>query len=165
MSDELPQMTDLDPQVALPVGEPGRPGGKRGLRPGFVRAVALLLAVGPASALIVASRLIPDSRGLGTHQQLGLPPCSMRMLFGIRCPGCGMTTSWAYFTQGEWLASAQANVAGFLLAWFSLAVTVIAVRSVVTGCPPSIRIQQVATLSGVAIMVVAFMNWGWRLMA
>jgi membrane protein implicated in regulation of membrane protease activity len=76
-----------------------------------------------------------------------------------------MTTSWAYFTQGEWLASAQANVAGFLLAWFSLAVTVIAVRSVVTGYPPSIRIQQVATLSGVAIMVVAFMNWGWRLMA
>ena len=147
------------------MGEPGRPGGNRWLRPGFVRAVALLLAVGPASALLVASRLQPDSRGLGTHQQLGLPPCSMRMLFGIRCPGCGMTTSWAYFTQGEWLASAQANVAGFLLAWFSLAVTVIAVRSVVTGYPPSIRIQQVATLSGVAIMVVAFMNWGWRLMA
>ena len=147
------------------MGEPGRPGGNRGLRPGFVRAVAFLLAVGPASALIVASRLQPDSRGLGTHQQLGLPPCSMRMLFGIRCPGCGMTTSWAYFTQGEWLASAQTNVAGFLLAWFSLAVTVIAVRSVVTGYPPSIRIQQVATLSGVAIMVVAFMNWGWRLMA
>lgn len=158
-------MAGPDPSEASPVVEPGKPGGNRAVRPGFVRAVALLLAVGPASGLIVASCLQPDSRGLGTHQQLGLPPCSMRMMFGIRCPGCGMTTSWAYFTRGKWHASAQANVAGFLLAWFSLAVTVIAVRSVVTGCPPSIRNQQRVTLGGVAIMVVAFLNWAWYLMA
>ncbi len=146
------------------MGQMGKPGGDRGFRQWFLRAVALLVAVLPISAFIVASRLQPDSRGLGTHQQLGLPPCSMRMMFGIRCPGCGMTTSWAYFTQGEWLASAKTNVAGFMLAWFSMAVAVIALRTAFNGCYPSIRTQQIATLSGVAIMVVAVLNWAWRLL-
>ena len=32
---------------------------------------------------------------MGTHQQLGLPPCNFVTLTGYPCPACGMTTSFA----------------------------------------------------------------------
>ncbi|MEO9594745.1 DUF2752 domain-containing protein [Rhodopirellula bahusiensis] len=76
----------------------------------------------------VARSLSPASAGLGTHQQLGLPPCSMRMLFGVRCPACGMTTSWSWLTRGDLVASAQASFTGMLLGLFVLALVVVAVR-------------------------------------
>ena len=64
----------------------------------------------------VAGRLEPDPRGFGTHQRLGLPPCSFMDLFAIPCPSCGMTTSFANFMRGRFVQAAHANVAGLLLA-------------------------------------------------
>ncbi len=64
----------------------------------------------------VSARLTPSSAGLGTHQQLGLPECSVRQFFGIRCPSCGMTTSWAHMVRGQVLSSVKANSGGALLA-------------------------------------------------
>ena len=40
--------------------------------------------------------LVPNASGHGTHTQLGLPPCPSVLLFNRPCPGCGMTTSFAY---------------------------------------------------------------------
>jgi len=58
----------------------------------------------------------PDSRGFGTHQSLGLPPCSFRVWFGIHCPSCGSTTCFSHFVRGEWPAAIQSNVSAFGLA-------------------------------------------------
>ncbi|RMG03430.1 MAG: DUF2752 domain-containing protein, partial [Planctomycetota bacterium] len=52
-------------------------------------------AVGLAGLLVIAAVLRPSPTGLGTHQQLGLPPCTFRAMFGSRCPTCGMTTAWS----------------------------------------------------------------------
>src|SRR4051794_5757921 len=65
---------------------------------------------------IVAYWLEPDPRGFGTHQRLGLPPCTIRSLCGFPCPSCGMTTSFACFIKGRWREAAQANVAAIPLA-------------------------------------------------
>lgn len=65
---------------------------------------------------ILASSLHPDPRGYGTHQRLGLPPCTFRALFGMPCPGCGMTTSFAHFVRGDVPSAIRANAAGCLLA-------------------------------------------------
>ena len=65
-----------------------------------------------------AAQLKPDPRGFGTHEQLGLPPCTIQQLFGISCPSCGMTTSFSHFTRGQFLQSARANAAGLLIAMF-----------------------------------------------
>jgi hypothetical protein len=64
----------------------------------------------------LASTLEPDPRGYGTHQRLGLPPCSFQLLFGLNCPSCGSTTSFAHFVRGEWIASIGSNPSAFALA-------------------------------------------------
>ena len=77
----------------------------------------LLLAAGGGLLLllVVAAWLTPDPRGLGTHQRLGLPPCSFLQLTGWRCPSCGMTTSWSYLVRGQIGSSLRANAGGMLL--------------------------------------------------
>jgi len=65
--------------------------------------------------------LRPDARGLGTHQQFGLPPCTVRFLFGVRCPTCGMTTAWACLVRGRVVGAVQANATGALLGGVCLA--------------------------------------------
>lgn len=66
--------------------------------------------------LAVAWWLQPDPSGLGTHHQLGLPPCSFRLFLGMRCPACGMTTSWAHVVRGQLFPALRANSGGTLLA-------------------------------------------------
>lgn len=87
----------------------------RMLSPGQRSTIGLTGAV-LLGLLAVARVLAPSPNGLGTHQQLGLPPCTMVALFGVRCPACGMTTSWAYFTRGQVADSLRVNAGGTLLA-------------------------------------------------
>jgi hypothetical protein len=58
-----------------------------------------------ASIGILALAADPDSRGYGTHEQLGLPPCRMMDWTGVPCPGCGVTTSVTLAAQGHPLAA------------------------------------------------------------
>jgi hypothetical protein len=71
--------------------------------------------------LLVAAWLRPDPQGLGTHRQLGLPPCTVKMLFNMRCPTCGMTTAWSHVMHGQWPTALRTNVGGTLLAIAALA--------------------------------------------
>lgn len=79
-----------------------------------------LLLIGWSLFLImgfgVAIQMKPDSRGFGTHQQLGFAPCVIRNRFSFPCPSCGMTTSFSHFVRGEIRQSAQANTSGLVLA-------------------------------------------------
>ena len=65
--------------------------------------------------LVVARSLHPAVGGLGTHEQLGLPPCIFLRLTGIPCPSCGLTTSFAHFVRFELLASFTTQPFGFVL--------------------------------------------------
>ena len=64
----------------------------------------------------LAFSVTPDPRGFGTHQQLGLPPCSFRELFKIPCPSCGMTTSFCQLMHGNIAAACRASASGVLVA-------------------------------------------------
>ncbi|RMF43700.1 MAG: DUF2752 domain-containing protein [Planctomycetota bacterium] len=86
-----------------------------------VRGTAAVAGLVAAGLLLTAARLHPDPSGRGTHQQLGLPPCSFVLLWNIPCPACGMTTSWALVTQGRLVAAMRANAGGALLAIIALA--------------------------------------------
>jgi len=88
-----------------------------------VRGVLVFLALSFATVLGIAAFLKPytpdgQPRDMATHTQLGLPPCSAVELFGKPCPACGMTTSFALFMHGDWVAAARANWVGLGLAMF-----------------------------------------------
>lgn len=91
----------------------------------FSRHTRLLIGgggLGLLCLLLLAAVLRPADNGLGTHQQLGLPPCSARVIFGVRCPTCGMTTAWANVMHGRIGDALRANVAGtalVLAAWLA----------------------------------------------
>ena len=72
--------------------------------------------------LAAAAWLKPNPAGMGTHTQLGLPGCTMYTIVGIRCPGCGMTTSWAHTMNGDLTSALRANVGGVLLCFLAAAV-------------------------------------------
>ena len=82
----------------------------------------VLVAAGAAllSLLAVAGLLEPDERGFGTHERLGLPPCTFQQLTGYRCPSCGMTTSWAHLVRGRIVDAFRDNAGGALLGLVSL---------------------------------------------
>jgi hypothetical protein len=92
---------------------PGYPLGRGG------RVLLGLWTLGLIAGFVLAASLEPDPRGYGTHQRLGLPPCSFQILFGLKCPSCGGTTSFAHFIRGEWFASIQSNPGAFILALLS----------------------------------------------
>ena len=96
-------MSETRQSVETPVGSVGR---------ATLLGTASFLIVGFGIALL----LNPDPRGFGTHQQLGLPPCTFRLLFGYPCPGCGMTTCFAHFVRGQFVEAARANLSGAVLA-------------------------------------------------
>ena len=66
--------------------------------------------------LATAASLTPSGRGYGTHQALGLPPCTLQMWYGIRCPSCGMTTAWSHLMRGQVVRAVGANSGGAMLA-------------------------------------------------
>lgn len=79
------------------------------------RVIWWMVAIGGVAVLCLAALLEPDVRGFGTHTQLGLPPCGLRILTGAPCPGCGLTTAFAHAVRGEWMMAASANPLGLIL--------------------------------------------------
>ncbi|HWA97158.1 MAG TPA: DUF2752 domain-containing protein [Pirellulales bacterium] len=77
----------------------------------------LVLVTGVVLVLMIATAawLEPSPQGYGTHRQLGLPECASLRWFGVRCPACGMTTSWTWLAHGSVAAALAANVGGALL--------------------------------------------------
>jgi hypothetical protein len=92
----------------------------------WVRGALVGIAVGLGLVFAVARWLDPYENGrprlMETHLQLGLPPCNFRVLTGLPCPSCGMTTSFALLVRGDLANSLRANAVGTLLALFCLVV-------------------------------------------
>ncbi|MFG0255857.1 MAG: DUF2752 domain-containing protein [Rhodopirellula sp. JB053] len=130
------------------------------LRP---RLLAFVVILGLVTPLLVARTLSPSTHGLGTHQQLGLPPCSMRVLFGIRCPACGMTTSWSHWTRGDWWASLRTNAGGACLAFVAVGIVAIAAKVLWTGRVPEPPTTYRVGWAIVAVGGITVIDWFVRL--
>ena len=136
------------------------------LRLGWLHRAALLLAaIGASGLLLTASQLTPRSDGLGTHQQLGLPPCTSRVLWGVRCPACGMTTSWAYFTRGQWIASAATNAGGFALALIATVVAPVTTLLAITGRAARRWMLPTLVTALILALAISLADWACRLWA
>jgi len=125
-----------------------------------VLALALLTLFG------VAGLLHAEACGYGTHQQLGLPPCTFLVLFGVRCPSCGMTTAWSHLAHGHVVAACETHLVGTALGGLDLVAAVwlllVAWRGRWLGWTPnSTTGAWVATLLAVAMLV----EWSVRVLA
>jgi len=123
----------------------------------------LLMGVGGtilATLLITAAWLSPSRVGMGTHQQLGLPPCTFVVLYGTRCPSCGMTTSWSHLMKGNLWGSVRANSAGCLLGFISLVASPWLISSAVVG-RSTLKVPSDRTLILITIIVVLVILGDW----
>ncbi|RMG09330.1 MAG: DUF2752 domain-containing protein [Planctomycetota bacterium] len=77
--------------------------------------------------------LEPDRRGVGTHEQLGLPPCGFFDLAGGPCPSCGFTTTFAYAAHLRPLDALANQPFGFFVFLLACAATVVLPPAVVRG--------------------------------
>lgn len=126
----------------------------------FARILLAGLVLFLSAGFALALQLEPDSRGYGTHQRLGLPPCTFLFLFGIPCPSCGMTTSFAHFVRGEFVPSLQANWVGTILATTCALMIPWATISVVLGRTWKIKDPIFAALVLLAtICGLSLINW------
>lgn len=128
------------------------------------RLVAAGLAVVLIVPMVVAATLQPDRRGFGTHQQLGLPPCTIYAVCGFRCPTCGGTTAWANLVRGRGRDALAANVGATLLGLVDLAGAAWLLLSAIRGrwflgLPSAFCLAWVM----IAVTVVTLIDWVVRL--
>jgi hypothetical protein len=130
------------------------------------RILLLVVGAGLLSLLALAAWLPPDPRGFGTHQRLGLPPCSFQQWTGRRCPSCGMTTAWSCLMRGRIIASFQANAGGALLGLICLVAAPWALISGVRGRWLGRPSESVITVGLVPLLlVVTLADWLIRCLA
>ncbi|MFM2014026.1 MAG: hypothetical protein RLZZ396_2810 [Planctomycetota bacterium] len=129
-------------------------------RTGLALLTAMLLC-----GLGIAAWLSPDPSGHGTHRQLGLPPCSSVLALGIKCPACGMTTSWALMIEGRIAEALVANVGGSLLFLVAF-VSIPWLLWILWSGKRRLKDQWgMFALGGSAgSMLIAFATWAWSLL-
>lgn len=128
------------------------------------RIMALGLAGGCLTVLLVAAWLNPSAGGVGTHTALGLARCSFLDNSGLPCPSCGMTTSFAHFVRGNFLASLYVQPMGTVLAALAALTFWGALYVGVTGRPAHRLLRFIPTGWWlIPLMVWGVASWVWKM--
>ena len=125
-----------------------------------------LLLCAAVAVLVIARVLHPDPSHLGTHVQLGLPPCAFLTWTGLPCPTCGLTTAFAHMARLEITMAARAHWLGPLLFTVTIAALPLCAFACVRALPFAIVIKRLR-LAPLAAIIAAAATVGWfaRLLA
>jgi hypothetical protein len=129
------------------------------------RLPAVGLLVASVALLTVSAMLDPDPRGFGTHEALGLPPCSFLARTGLPCAACGMTTAFSLAAHGRLIDALIAQPAGAILALLNATLLWVSGYAAVTGmslAPLSKRAMRGSTVLVLAGVLLA--GWCWKLL-
>jgi hypothetical protein len=130
----------------------------------LARASALAASLACLGLLITAAKLIPSPTGVGTHTELAMVPCAFLANTGIPCPTCGMTTSFAWFVRGNWLASFYVQPMGFMLAILAVATFWVGLYIALTGRGIHRLLRFVpGRYYGVPLTAFAILAWAWKI--
>ncbi len=133
-------------------------------KPARVRVQAALVLAGCAVLLGLATWLRPDEHGVGTHQQLGLPPCSLVQYSGIPCPTSGMTTAFACTVRGRWLAAVLAQPFGFATALVSILCVPLSLAVLISGKVWRINWYRISpNRVAVGVLTLFALAWGFKI--
>lgn len=116
-------------------------------------------------ALLALRFVTPDSRGVGTHEQLGLLPCFTHALTGFPCPFCGMTTAVTYVARGQWADAFLVQPAGALIGLAVLPAAAACMLMAFKGRYPAwvraTAVQRWGLRAGLALVLMA---WFYKLL-
>ncbi len=131
---------------------------------GMHRLFALAIGVTCLAVLLTAAYLEPARSGMGTHEALGMQPCQFLARTGLPCPGCGMTTSFAWFVRGNIVASLWTQPLGTIFAVFAAIGFWVAIYIGLTGRPAHRLVHLIpARYYVLPLIVLAFAAWGWKM--
>jgi hypothetical protein len=116
-----------------PVPGPDEAANGAGRAPFLERLLCVAAALGFAAVTAVALHLEPDPSGVGTHTQLGLPPCGLYDRFGIPCLSCGFTTAFAAMARLRVVEGFRASPFGAALYLAGFAAAVAGLGAAVSG--------------------------------
>mgnify|MGYP000846371592 CR=1 FL=1 len=93
------------------------------------RALNLGWVAGTVTVLVLSRLLTPNPTGWGTHTEILPLPCVWHVLTGLPCPGCGLTTAFAWMARGDGAAAWRCNPLGppaYVLTWVLLVWSLVA---------------------------------------
>jgi hypothetical protein len=122
-----------------------------------------LLLVPCAAVLCVAVWLTPRSAGYGTHQQLGLPPCSFLSRTGYPCPSCGLTSSFAAMAHGRIAEALRDHPFGPPLVLAVAAIGLCGLAELVSGRDVVLRLLRPGAWWAVVAATGLLAGWGIKI--
>ncbi len=128
-----------------------------------IRIVWAVVGLVCAVVLGIAFYLTPDPAGMGTHRQLGLPPCGFVLTSGLPCPTCGMTTAFCDVAHGRILAGFVAQPAGFVLCLGTLGLMIYASYVVIFGRTIFVNWDRIGVRLTIALGGLFLAGWGFKL--
>ncbi len=152
-------MAEYPTNVSVPAV--ARLAGRRSVR---LRVRGGLLAGGVLGLAVLAFSLTPISGGYGTHEQLGLPPCSLLVRTGWPCPTCGLTTSVTFMAHGQVAAAFGAHPFGVVLAALLAVAMAAGVAELATG-RDVLALARPSLWWLVAVGLLLMISWAWKLAA
>lgn len=132
----------------------------------WLRLVLSVMVLGITAIFAIAAWLNPygpdgNALTMGTHEQLGFPPCNFVILTGKPCPSCGMTTSFALMVRGDLINALGANPVGSALAIFLMLVLPWGIASLWFGKTLFIWSIELTGLIILSLFIgIALLRWG-----
>ena len=121
-----------------------------------------------AAMLSVGLYLHPAADGLGTHEELGFPPCGMMVYVGLPCPTCGCTTAVTYLAHGNLPAAFVTQPFGALVGVLGFVGVALGGLGLVTGRwfgPSLTRVNFYATHILVVSLLILLGAWAYKIYA
>ena len=102
------------------------------VRPWMDRVFSALVILTGGFFVVILALVPPDPRGYGTHELLGMAPCSWPSGGGVPCPTCGVTTAACHLVHLSPLKAVATHPFGAALAasgiWLMLAAGICLIR-------------------------------------
>lgn len=107
--------------------------------------------------------LTPSPDGMGTHQELGLPPCGFAYATHLPCPTCGMTTSFSLTVRGRLWSAFLAQPAGLALCILAMVLTAYGASVAIRGRAIWINWDRISTRLVLSLAVMILGGWGFKM--
>ena len=128
------------------------------------RLIAAVFFAASTGVLLLALWMTPSAKGMGTHQQMGLPPCGFKLATNLPCISCGMTTSFAHTADGDVVSGFLTQPAGMLLALGCALLSVVSFWSLVSGMSLAPLGRMLARPAAIVVMIATLLaSWAYTL--